>query len=193
MVARRCCRRATIYFFYRSFLLAQIIVILTQIKPAAMKQFTRILVVILFLVIVDIACNDDEPFYSIDPYETLLIQHVNDYRATKGLDELVLWHDVLATAREHSAEWKKTGDVTSGLQARIDDIIDRWEPTNLGVITSIGWSAHRDSAINVVNSWINDSLSNVILIDDYTHSSPGMVVGDHGEVYITNFFLNLPY
>ena len=159
-----------------------------------MKQLTRILIVVLLLNVIDLSCKkDDEPFYSIDPYELLLIRYVNQYRLTQGLDTLLLWHDVFITAREQSAEWKKTGIDTSGLQARVDDIIDRWEPVRLGVILSRGYSSNKEDALNVVNAWINDSSRNAILVDEYTHSSPGMVVGNSGEVYITNFFLNLPY
>lgn len=158
-----------------------------------MKQITRILIVVLFLVIVDISCKDDEPFYSINPYESNLNKFVNDYRRSLGLNEVIFFHDVFVEAREQSIAWKKSGDVNDGMQARIQTIIDHWEPTNLGVITSIAYAAHSDSAFNVVNSWKNDSSTNAILIDEFTHAGPGIATGNNGEVYITHFFLNLPY
>jgi hypothetical protein len=158
-----------------------------------MKQITRILIVVLFLVIVDISCKDDEPFYSINQYETNLNIAVNKYRKAQGLDTLLFFHDVFVEAREQSIAWKKSGDPSDGMDARIQTIIDHWEPTNLGVITSKAYAAHSDSAFNVVNSWKNDSSTNAILIDEFTHASPGIATGANGEVYITHFFLNLPY
>jgi len=158
-----------------------------------MKHLTRILIVALFLAIVDISCSDDEPFYSIDPYESNLNKFVNDYRRSLDLPEVIFFHDVFVEAREQSIAWKKSGDPSDGMQARINTIIEHWEPTNLGVITSKAYAAHSDSAKNVVNMWKNDSSTNAILIDDFTHAGPGIATGDNGEVFITHFFLTLPY
>jgi hypothetical protein len=157
-----------------------------------MKQLTRILLVVMVLALIDISCKDDEPFYSIDPYESNLNKFVNDYRRSLGLPDLVFFHDVFVEAREQSIAWKKSGDVNDGMQVRINTIIDHWEPTNLGVITSIAYAAHSDSAIHVVNAWAADSSTNAILIGDFTHAGPGIATGD-GKIYITHFFLKLPY
>ena len=158
-----------------------------------MKQLSRILLVVLFLALVDISCKDDEPFYSIDPYESNLNKFVNDYRRSLGLPEVIFFHDVFVEAREQSIAWKKSGDINTGMEARMQSIMDHWEPTKLGVINWVAFPAHADSAINVVNDWISDSSANAILIDEYTHAGPGIATGDNGEVYITHFFLNLPY
>ena len=136
--------------------------------------------------------KNKDPFYQVDAFETELHKNVNKFRRSQGLSELVFFHDLFIEAREQSLDWKNTGNPTQGLDERMQTIEEHWNPTRLALINGGSISKDTTAARLVVESWIQDSMSRTILIDDFVQSGPGIAVGDNGEVYINHFFMKIP-
>jgi hypothetical protein len=142
--------------------------------------------------IIVLSCKKDEPFYQVDAFETELHRNVNKYRQSQGLSDLVFFHDLFVEARQQSAAWKNSGNPTEGLDARMNKIIEHWEPVNpVDVLLATINSKDTAAARIVVEYWIQDSLSRAVLMDDHIQSGPGIAEGDDGTVYITHFFMKI--
>ena len=151
----------------------------------------RTLILICTLSLMVLSCEKDEPFYQYNLFEQAVNRLVSDYRVSQGLNALVWFPDIFIEAREQSIAWKNSGDPSTGINERIGIIQDHWEPENLGVITSsfIGKS-DTANARPVVDSWIADSATNVILLDDFVQSGVGIAESDDA-VYITHFLMKI--
>lgn len=151
------------------------------------------LFLLLLLGILVISCEKNkEPFYQVTPFETRVHDLVSDYRKSEGLNELVFFQDIFIEAREQSTAWKNSGDESTGIYERLGTIQDHWNPSNLKVInTSFTGSMDTLYARLLVEYWIADSATNVILLDDFVQSGPGAVTDGNGNVYVTYFLAKI--
>ena len=154
-----------------------------------MKSKIHFLSLILIIVTICLTCKKDDDWYHITAYEEQLHKCVNEFRKSKGKNELVLQFVMVVEAQGHSKDWKNSGDPVAGLQERFDEVIEKIGGTNYGAITSLVYNLPPDS---VVNRWIADSSARAILLDVYTQSGPGIAEGDNNARYITHMFLNIP-
>jgi hypothetical protein len=160
-----------------------------------MKQtslpFIRPLLAICMTSIIFLSCKKDEPFYQVDAFEMELHHNVNKYRQSQGLSDLVFFHDLFIEARQQSTDWMNSGNLQQGLDARMDKIIEHWNPVNLDVLLSTINSKDTTAARIVVEGWIQDSAFNAVITDDHIQSGPGIAVEGNGKVYITHFFMKI--
>lgn len=151
----------------------------------------RTITLIVFLSIVILSCEKDEPFYQVNAFEQALNNNISDYRVTQGKTALVWFPDIFVEARQQAQAWKKTGDVNSGINERIGTIQDHWAPTTLRVITSqlIG-KADTATARAVAETWAADSAINAAILDDVVQSGVGIAQGEE-LVYIVHFLMKV--
>lgn len=155
-----------------------------------MKAVRTFLFIILLGILV-LSCEKDDPFYQVNAFETKLNTLVSEYRVSQGKNALVWFPDIFVEAREQAIAWKNTKDVNSGINERIGTIQDHWAPENLGVITqSLLGKADTANARLVVNSWISDSATNVLLLDDFVQSGAGIAESED-VVYIVHFLMKI--
>jgi hypothetical protein len=154
-------------------------------------QLLRTFLAICTIGMVVLSCKKDEPIYQVDAFEMELHNNVNKYRQSKGLSDLIFFHDLFVEARQQSEAWRNTGNASEGMQERIDKIYEHWEPVNLDVLLATINSKDTTAARIVVEGWIQDSAISAVLQDDFIQSGPGIAQGDDGMVYITHFFMKI--
>lgn len=154
-----------------------------------MNRQIRYFILVLIIASVCHTCKKDDDFYHISAYEENLHYYVNEYRTSKGLNELVLQPVMVIEAQANSVDWKNGGDPSSGLQSRFESVIEKLGGTSYGAITSIVNNLSPDS---VVHYWQSDTVVNPILLGEYTQSGPGIARGSDDEIYITHMFLYIP-
>ncbi len=152
----------------------------------------KILFSIFAIGLIVFSCKDDEPFYQVNTFETAMHEYINEYRISQGKSSLVWFPDIFIEAREQSKAYKTSGDYTTGLNERIGKIQDHWAPTKLGygAVHFIG-QADTTWARAVINSWIADSSSNVVLLDDYVQYGAGLTQGEE-VAYVFQFLMTIP-
>ncbi len=134
--------------------------------------------------------NDD--FVQVSVFEKALHDEVNAYRASKGLNELVLQFIMVKEAKEH-ANGRANGSISD--EDAAGDINERWYTIEgkLGV-NNISNEAYITSQITtqtaaeVVAAWASDSIGRLILEADYTQSGPGTGMTSDGRTYILHLF-----
>lgn len=154
-----------------------------------MTRIFRFLSVLVFILIICSSCKKDDDWYHISAYEEKLHRCVNEYRESQGKSQLVLQPVMVVEAQGNSKNWRDGSDPVSGLHERFESVIEKLGGTNYGAITTIAYNLPADS---VVDRWIADSATRVILLNVYTQSGPGIAFGDDNEIYITHMFLNIP-
>lgn len=138
------------------------------------------------------SCKDDEDFTHVSVYEQQIHDLVNEYRASQGLNELVLQFVMVKEAQEHSSDWASGtlgNDPTQGLTDRFLTIIDKIGGTNTDAILSVFGNVPADT---IVNYWIHDPALKEVLEGEFTQSGPGIAQDDDGLIYVTHLFLNIP-
>ena len=104
---------------------------------------------------------------------------------------LVWFPDIFIEAREQSIEWKKSGDVNTGINERIGAIQDHWAPENLAWFPDYFMGeADTSSAYQRFQTWIADSAINALILDDFVQSGVGVASSDD-VVYITTFLMKV--
>ena len=152
----------------------------------------RTITLVVFLSIIVLSCEKDEPFHQVKAFETALHNNISNYRVSQGKTALVWFPDIFVEAREQAEAWKKSGDVNTGINERVGIIQDHWAPSNLGIITGqlIG-KADTTNARLVLNSWAADSSLNETLLDDFVQSGVGIAESED-LVYIVHFLMKIP-
>ncbi len=155
-----------------------------------MTRIFRFLSAVVVIITICSTCKRDDDWYHISAYEEKLHRCVNEYRELQGKSQLVLQPVMVVEAQANSKEWRDGANAVTGLQDRFDAVIEKLGGTNYAAITSIAYNL--PPADSVVNHWIADSATRVILLEVYTQSGPGIAYGDDNKIYITHMFLNIP-
>jgi uncharacterized protein YkwD len=152
----------------------------------------RAYILILILGIIVISCEKDEDFTQVGVYEQQLHDEVNKYRASQGLNELVLQFVMVKEAQNH-ATGRANGSITQ--ENAVADINERWHTieSKLGVNNvSNEWAIQTQittqSAAEVVAEWVANPDIKEILEEDLTQSGPGIGTTSDGRTYILHMF-----
>ncbi|KPK87631.1 MAG: hypothetical protein AMS27_01865 [Bacteroides sp. SM23_62_1] len=154
-----------------------------------MTKLIRFTILAAIISLICQTCKKDDEFYHITAYEENLHYYVNEYRKSKGLNELVLQPVMVIEAQANSVDWKNGGDPSTGLQDRFETVIEKIGGTSNGAITSIVYNLSADS---VVHYWARDTIADKILLGTYTQSGPGIARGNDDKIYVTHMFLYIP-
>jgi uncharacterized protein YkwD len=153
----------------------------------------RISIVILALGAIVVSCekNNDE-FTQVSAFEKALHDEVNKYRASMGLNELVLQFIMVKEAKNH-AIGRANGSISEADAEA--DIKQRWHTvegklgvTNISNESTIEWQITTQTAAETVAEWTSSPEGRALIESDFTQSGPGTGTTSDGRTYILHMF-----
>ena len=134
---------------------------------------------------VSVIVNDQQE-YLHNELELDLINKVNDYRISKGLNKLEIINHISFIASEHNEYMISIDKVThDGFDKRSENIKNVLNAIRVGENIAFGFSSNEST----LKSWINSNSHRVNLEGNYTHMGISIREDNSGRKYYTNIFI----
>jgi len=160
-----------------------------------MKNF--IYKLLLLVAICTISCTTDVPIpinppknftYDYNQDELDVMNKINDYRVSVGLNVLLKNDYVSLKSEEHNSKMIIDNNLShDGFVSRSNDII-----STLGAIkVSENVAYNYNSSQAVLDAWLNSPLHKENIVGDYTHFGISIRIDSMGKKYYTNIFIKI--
>lgn len=115
-----------------------------------------------------------------------LLNIVNDYRESKGLNRLELIEHLSYMSFKHNEYMIKNSNITHfGFEYRENNIKIVLNAISVGENIAYGYSTN----ISTLNSWINSNSHRINLERDYTHFGTSILIDSNNKKYYTIIFI----
>lgn len=161
-----------------------------------MKKF--IFVVLAFTLLTLTSCTSDsenvinsntietEKNYSHSVVELELLDEINTYRVSQGLNPLQIIEHISFKSSEHNEYMISVKNVShNGFNERIANLKLVLGAARVGENVAYGYS----TAISTINAWIKSESHHANLVGDYTHFGVSIKKDADGKKYYTNMFI----
>ncbi len=154
-----------------------------------MKMKTVLFVCLAFMLAIS-SCNKDNSPYPYQFFENQVINEINEYRASIGLQELTANDKITEQARNHSKNMAKKIVPFShdGNNERIDVLKESISGINR---SSENVAYGYDNAKAVVAGWLQSDDHKNNIEGDYTHTGVGIAVDKDDVHYFTQIFIGV--
>ena len=130
--------------------------------------------------------NETVKSYSHSAAEIELLDEVNTYRVSVGLNPLQIIEHISYKSSEHNDYMLATRTVThDGFNERKANLQEVLGAYRVGENVAYAYSTARAT----VNAWVNSPSHKANLEGDYTHFGAAIKVDDEGKKYYTNMFI----
>ena len=130
--------------------------------------------------------NETEKSYTHSNLEIELLDKVNTYRVSVGLNPLEIIEHISYKSSEHNDYMLATQTVThEGFDERKSNLQAVLGASRVGENVAFAYS----SAQSTVNAWINSPGHKANLEGDYTHFGASIKMDEQGRKYYTNMFI----
>ena len=130
--------------------------------------------------------NETEKSYTHSNLEIELLDKVNTYRVSVGLNPLEIIEHISYKSSEHNDYMLATQTVThAGFDERKSNLQAVLGASRVGENVAFAYS----SAQSTVNAWINSPGHKANLEGDYTHFGASIKMDEQGRKYYTNMFI----
>ena len=144
-----------------------------------------------------ISCTTDVPIpinppknftYDYNQDELDVMNKINDYRVSVGLNVLLKNDYVSLKSEEHNSKMIIDNNLShDGFVSRSNDII-----STLGAIkVSENVAYNYNSSQAVLDAWLNSPLHKENIVGDYTHFGISIRIDSMGKKYYTNIFIKI--
>jgi uncharacterized protein YkwD len=124
--------------------------------------------------------------YTHSDLELELLDEVNAYRVSVGLNPLEIIEHISYKSQEHNDYMLATHTVThEGFEERKTNLQEVLGAYRVGENVAYAYS----SAQSTVNAWVNSPSHKANLEGDYTHFGAAIKMDDQGRKYYTNMFI----
>ncbi|MCW1148993.1 CAP domain-containing protein [Flavobacterium lacisediminis] len=124
--------------------------------------------------------------YTHSALELELLDEVNTYRVSVGLNPLEIIEHISYKSSEHNDYMLSTQTVThEGFDERKSNLQEVLGAYRVGENVAFAFS----SAEATVNAWVNSASHKANLEGDYTHFGASIKIDDQGRKYYTNMFI----
>ena len=130
--------------------------------------------------------NNTEKKYYHSSIELELLDNVNTYRVSIGLNPLEVIEHISFISSEHNDYMIATKTVThEGFEGRKNNLKKVLGAYRVGENIAYGYSTSNAT----INAWVNSESHKANLEGDYTHFGASIKTDDQGKKYYTNMFI----
>ena len=162
-----------------------------------MKQITAIFLSMMVFVIFlfTSGCKKDQALTHITDFENKINTAVNNYRATKGLNFIILQYLMVEDAQNHSKKMA-SGSVPYGVNSMDEVMINlNTLKNNLGgdALGAVVQFSESENADTILNRMVRDPLKRQVLEGNFNQTGVGSAKdAASGKWYVTQTFINIP-
>lgn len=135
---------------------------------------------------ISLSKNESEKKYAHSSIELELLDNVNTYRVSIGLNPLEIIEHISFISSEHNDYMIATKTVThEGFEERKSNLKKVLGAYRVGENIAYGYSTSNAT----VNAWVNSESHKANLEGDYTHFGASIKTDDQGKKYFTNMYI----